>query len=548
MRSKDLDDEKAVWDPLWEFILDDHDSVEEDQTWRKSRPRSRRQQEKERQPGFFDVFFDNESEYSEVDDVSFRSGWQDSRDESNIKRSNEKSKSMKSSLKRRSQLTENAGVDNSMWDFFGMGNNNEGENKNNQKVQSRQVIQTEAEPKGNKKGGIFRRFRRKEYEGESAVSSAPKKRQVRVTVTEPSMPKAGTTNKTKTKRSKTKTSPRKADAIDPFQLFLEMAGKLDPFASDSDSEASISVPNNHTRDEVETDTDLGTDLYTVTAESVAEMDRLIEEAREDNLVNEIRLNFKPIHYKSGKEGYEENFNNSQAFKGERSIVALEDDEDLPEELEENSVASPAPRARINGVGSRLDTIDEEDRGESSLQREMSAFQSVLGANSRALQDRKRTAGIDESFLGMANGGNRRFGLKRLVCCSIKNHQDEPDLKEDSSEIPRSTLPTTRMVSDKAGDLPKVTSDGSNSGIMGVSSDHFAQTKGPQSLYAYEYHSEEHLDVFYSAIGAKPRSSMVVRKLGGPPTLLPSPTRSEVIIQVEVSPTIDSADSHTVGPF
>jgi hypothetical protein len=59
--------------------------------------------------------------------------------------------------------------------------------------------------------------------------------------------------------------------------------------------------------------------------------------------------------------------------------------------------------------------------------------------------------------------------------------------------------------------------------------------GPQPYYAYD-NTQENMDVFYTSMGQKPRSSIVVRKLGDPPPLLPSSMRDEVIIQVDVRAT------------
>ena len=71
------------------------------------------------------------------------------------------------------------------------------------------------------------------------------------------------------------------------------------------------------------------------------------------------------------------------------------------------------------------------------------------------------------------------------------------------------------------------------GVMGVPSDHFLDAKGPQSLYAYDYDSNEHMVVQYSEFGPKSRKTISVRSLGSPPSLSAAAGREQVVIQVEV---------------
>lgn len=487
----------ALWDPLWEYILDDHDeSVDERERalTRKSRSRLQRQYKLEREPSLLEVFFEKDSSA----DSDYEEPRYDSRDEMNDNRGR---KTKNAASKRRSQLTEDSGVDNSLWDFFGGVDESGTSSDKAPRRQTRQSVQRDPVPeKANKKSGLFRRFRR---DDKASGNASAKKRQVRVAATKPAAPTSVS--------SKTKQPIRKEESMDPFQMFMEVASKLDPFGSDeSDSDDS----NTATRED-----------YTEGTESLAEIDDLAQKA---NVVNEIRLNFTPIRYKSGKDGFIE----------KRNSIADDDEELISAIARGKSAVAPAPRARIDETGavSSLDKITDDDvRGVTSF-RDFVAFEPVVSdvEKSSECRDESNTANLDAE----KSRGARPFGfvLKRLVCCSIKNKEESEELESFPTEIVQSTFPSTRMISDNASDNPKVMNEArrSEENDLGVPSDELQHTKGPQSVYAYDYQDQQHLDVFYTAMGANPRGSIVVRKLGGPPPLIPSSMRNEVIIQVEVS--------------
>jgi hypothetical protein len=71
------------------------------------------------------------------------------------------------------------------------------------------------------------------------------------------------------------------------------------------------------------------------------------------------------------------------------------------------------------------------------------------------------------------------------------------------------------------------------GVMGVPSDHLIQSSGPQSLYAYDYDSNENMDVSYTKSNQKARGSISVRSLGPPRSLSWSLGGENIVIQVEV---------------
>jgi hypothetical protein len=136
------------------------------------------------------------------------------------------------------------------------------------------------------------------------------------------------------------------------------------------------------------------------------------------------------------------------------------------------------------------------------------------------------------------GGEERTGLrKRLVCCSIKNRAAREAINQMQAGDSKEIFPATRMISDdNKSEFSSITGQRADyvNGVMGVPSDRFLQTKGPQSLYAYDYESDEHMDVLFAEFGSKARTSLFVRKLGPPPMLDSASGGSEVVIKVEVS--------------
>jgi len=129
---------------------------------------------------------------------------------------------------------------------------------------------------------------------------------------------------------------------------------------------------------------------------------------------------------------------------------------------------------------------------------------------------------------------KRNVWKRAVCGLKKSRRS--DLvdrlgKTDIAEV----FPSSRLVVDgESHSIVKV------DGVMGLPSDHLERLKGPQSLYAYDYDSSEHMDVSYAKSNQKPRENISVRRLGLPPSLSLSLTGESIVIQVEAS-TVSETD-------
>lgn len=101
-------------------------------------------------------------------------------------------------------------------------------------------------------------------------------------------------------------------------------------------------------------------------------------------------------------------------------------------------------------------------------------------------------------------------------------------KEDAADV----FPTTRLIANgKSCSITGRIADHVN-GVMGVPSDHFVGSKGPQSLYAYDYESNTNMDACYMELNKKARISVTVRSLGEPPSLSESSGES-VVVQIAV---------------
>jgi hypothetical protein len=110
--------------------------------------------------------------------------------------------------------------------------------------------------------------------------------------------------------------------------------------------------------------------------------------------------------------------------------------------------------------------------------------------------------------------------------------------EDDNRLTSSEFPKLRMVADEKVGGSKTSSimanganfKGSVPAHLQVSTEAFLKTKGPQSLYEYEYDGAEHVDIAYNHFGPNPLSLLVIRHHMSPPRTHPN----LAIVQVEVS--------------
>lgn len=567
-------------DPLWEFILDDaDDSVAEGATWRsKGTSQQNRRAAVNKEPSFLGGLFGYDSDSS--DDTPY-----ENRDESSIKRTGDTR-------------------DTSVWDFFG-GGSNEPEMNTAMKVQKKptnsktkksgirgrnstskftsraDATSRLANEKREKKSGLFRRLRRKDASTRN-VQNSPKSRKVSVVkpvnkTTSDKYKSAPSSILKKTEKQDSDTaggSTSKEDGLYPFQLFSEMAEALDPFASDgSDS------------DSIDTEAAASREPESVVAEQrdapeqshrgdVAEMDRLVERARSNSNLQEIRLNFKPV----AEEQYgaeEEDIDNSHRSESDH------DRYENPYNFEENSIAESSREARsvdasgtvhvselvpiqeneIHGrsfsrpIDTPIDTdrkinIEKEDYTQSIvIERNTPADKMPTrnGTQYMAVPRLEHNEALLKKFDNKTSIKKRSLSMRRLACCSVKA-RDEKVLPESKLPLPPKVLPLpaaqkqfnqkstpVNVVNTVNKSIKERTTDVTSNGqdTARFSELKVVENEGPQSVYDYDHDSQENLDVFYTAMGLKPRSSIVVRKLGGPPPLIVSEYHDEVIVKIQV---------------
>jgi hypothetical protein len=126
-------------------------------------------------------------------------------------------------------------------------------------------------------------------------------------------------------------------------------------------------------------------------------------------------------------------------------------------------------------------------------------------------------------------------LLKKVICGLKKKASRNDFiinrmkKTDAAEV----FPSSRVIVD--GETHSIIGQNIDlvNGVMGVPSDHLIQSSGPQSFYAYDYDSNENMDVSYTKSNQKPRGNISVRSLGPPHSLSWSLGGENIVIQVEV---------------
>jgi hypothetical protein len=304
------------------------------------------------------------------------------------------------------------------------------------------------------------------------------------------------------------------EALDPFRFLVEMVEAFDPFASDdSDSDSVVteivSEPVGHE----------------ISARAMVDIDRLVEQARNDSKVTEIRLNFRP----ESEERYDDEEERSQEHSHTQEL-ACEHVGD-PYKLDDNSIAASATSASTRKMESNeMDCVAEhEDCAFQEGELDESSM-SLLTPISRAPKKYRSQKFYDHAS---EHEEYRRQGLMRLAsCCTSKN--EDLTQSQPVQSLPAATvfMPAARVVPDdeKAEQMPF---DVEQANVAGAPATELTETKGLQSVYSYDYGSQENLDVYYSAMGVNPRSSMVVRKLGGRPSVNGSAPNDEVIVLIEV---------------
>jgi hypothetical protein len=558
----------GLLDELFEYILDFDDASVDDETkgggWRmkKRTQRGRKQHSKKeanKEPGFLNQFIYN----SDSDETPC-----DKRDDGSIKRT-----TGKKDKRRRNQLTEDAGVDNSMWDFFrpipqesttttlknpkksasipktgktAAKTQDTTAKKSTSKVIEKEAIKTD--DKAAKKGGLFRRLRRKEKDDETIKSEKSAKD---LPIREKTVvPRTGDQSSTIKKKKKVIDTNDKEDSLDPFQFFVDMIEALDPFASD-DSDADSSgtdqvsataengiasrddVASGHAEHGIATRDDIvSTEKSGISTKKVSAIDQLVDDARTDSKIVEIRLNFKSLP-EPDLGGVDE----SSQFDDP------EPDQDVNGyRLEDNSIIeSVTPRQFRNEDESGMDfkcrsvpPLAEEQQVEPAAP----LFYVPEASHDSKFEENEKSLKI-----------SRRRGLASLVCCMVKKKPKKVVTHDVlAASVPIHSIPATNVVPDDEMSNPKVSETCATevqSVTTGAPSTLVSEPQGPQSNYGYDQDAQENIDVFYDAMGLDPKTSMLVRELGRPPTISPSDLHEEVVVQIQVR-TENSADWSNEG--
>jgi len=563
MRTRtDNDTDKGIMDPLWEFILDDHDEVatrEENSNRRRNGSfRGARKvpetSSRKEEIGFFDNYFNYDSDYS--DEMTY-----DNRDDGiSNRKTNDSAK---------------RGGDSSIWDMFGgrgadsrksaaaaaatfktSWSRSNGKFSKSARTSSRQSQTAESDKatkstgagdKPAKKGGLFRRLRRKDKDIQTPIvnkveanpntdvakpSKSPTEaeasenyaKQLSESTKIPEIARSSQGNtksilkssQVKEKEEKTDNNDEKDEFNNPFRLFMDLVEAFDPFASeDSDSDSAASEG---------ADESVTNETY---ANAAADLDKLVLETRDDSRLVEVRLNFSP----AAEERFQDEEENSQtvgpAHVEERGVCALEDNlitETTTSEQNRNMESS------CSGADVERDYIGELEKFkvERDCIRELEKFKELDARTLTTAPSRSRDRESHDRV--EKKEASHSFGLKRLSCRSTRNED-----KESSLPAHMISIPASRAVQPSEGEYPKFfePSPEDDHRVRGFPTVDAKEKIGPQAFYEYDYASQENSDVYYSALGLHPRTSMLVRKLGGPPLLDPSNVNDEVLVRIKV---------------
>jgi hypothetical protein len=179
-------------------------------------------------------------------------------------------------------------------------------------------------------------------------------------------------------------------------------------------------------------------------------------------------------------------------------------------------------------------------GESTMKKQYSGEND--GVLNKATSKKQENSAVQRSNKEEANSQSQETSIVQrsitdIACFSKAYHLDKnvghwkPIIK---ASPPVDLYPMVRMVSDFDDvQIPIGWQADLINGIFGVPSDKFLETKGPQSLYCYEYASNSNIDVSYSKFGDVLTSFLGIRRLDHPP-LLKSDNSNNILVRVEVS--------------
>jgi hypothetical protein len=363
--------------------------------------------------------------------------------------------------------------------------------------------------------------------------------------------------------------------FDPLMMLFEVAGRLDPWAAessvgDTNSETTASettVINDETSDVSHSD------VSKTTRCNVDTMASLLDQPLPDPNSFDPRYAYHPQEPRLPGASYSTEIRlkvntvgdtvSERVYKRTPSFVDEESEHDT-ENSELWGSIQDAPHATLESTpGVRISVVDSArysgfydastpPENAAELEQLSFALESThlklkAVGKAKSLERREIPVPVDlriqkednteEEFDDVDEEGfpsTNHHGIWKAVCCSVGKKKHKNDLinrlrKEDVAEV----FPTTRMIS--SGQTCFITGEKADhvNGVMGVPSDHFVNMEGPHSLYAYDYGSNEHMDVCFTEMNKKPRSSISVRDLGGPPSLSGAFDQDSIVVQIEV---------------
>jgi hypothetical protein len=365
--------------------------------------------------------------------------------------------------------------------------------------------------------------------------------------------------------------------FDLLMLLFEVAAKLDPWAVDS-TVADSPYDNNEseTTDLKDEDSDILDSNFVHSSHPKTEnMEAFLEQPLSDPNMFDPRYAYHPYQSRTPELAYSTEIRlkvntkgkkvSEQVFKRGPSISEEESEADIDNSQLWGTVDTPSVHSSVEHTpetkislrdsqrsfsGSSKRSENSEDWGlhESFKSSDTAPFGptnetlfeegGILSEEFRVPRDLHIRTDEGELFLDHFEeqfSENEAKGLWKVVCCNVgkRNGKSYDRISHLRKEDVAAIFPATRLISNgQSRSIIGPKADLVN-GIMGVPSGHFEESKGPQSLYAYDYESNEHMDVFYNNVNQKPRTSISVRTLGQPPSISQSALGESIVVQIEV---------------
>ena len=411
------------------------------------------------------------------------------------------------------------------------------------------------EEKGSKRLGFFKRSFRKQDSGnpqnknDGADNTMGNNRNKQITrkkviyTDDPSS--AGDSLSLEGEKRRQQRSGKISDEFNPLSMLMEVAEKVGSWGSD-DSDSDNTAPSAYTAD--------NTDNNTYQSEATEADDNSTTIGRnspvpEDNFT-EVRLFHRPVHEEdeTGNGDTQNDFGVKSHQASDRLEIPRVDENEksrpswgsfVPIRLQRSRGSLASWASNPNGDGSVTDTDNHND--DDADEAYAGGTLKIVGSpvDSHDNYDRNlfyKTPGHDKpsQLIDTADLSSKK-GWKRVVCCSVKDSDFDPALllQTRGNEM-NQVLPRTRMISDENSEQARIvsTSNESVNEIMGVNTDSFLKTKGPQSLYNYDYGKKEHMDVVYESFSTDPRKCLVTRRYELDPSKFQS-IGDKIVVQVEV---------------